>query len=121
MHAPLFAAVRTGRDRAHGVALSIRQPGAGPDALKLVASGRIDLGVLDIHDLAIAREQGIDVVGVGALVGRPLAALVARGDVAPPPRPRRAAPSASPGCRPTRPSSARSCATTAATRGASAR
>ena len=81
MHAPLFAAVRTGRDRARGIRLSIRQPGAGPDALKLVASGRIDLGVLDIHDLAIARQQGIDVVGVAALVGRPLAALVARGDV----------------------------------------
>jgi NitT/TauT family transport system substrate-binding protein/putative hydroxymethylpyrimidine transport system substrate-binding protein len=73
--------VRTGRDRAHGIRLNIRQPGAGPDALKLVASGRIDLGVLDIHDLAIAREQGVDVVGVAALVGRPLAALVARGDV----------------------------------------
>ncbi|MEP6955045.1 MAG: ABC transporter substrate-binding protein [Solirubrobacteraceae bacterium] len=81
VHAPLFAAVRTGRDRVRGVNLSIRQPGAGPDALKLVASGRIDLGVLDIHDLAIAREQGTDVVGVAALVGRPLAALVARGDV----------------------------------------
>ena len=40
------------------IRLIIRQPGAGPDALKLVASGRIDLGVLDIHDLAIAREQG---------------------------------------------------------------
>jgi NitT/TauT family transport system substrate-binding protein/putative hydroxymethylpyrimidine transport system substrate-binding protein len=60
------------------VALTIRRPGAGPDALKLVASGRIDLGVLDIHDLAIARQQGIDVVAVAALVRRPLAALVAR-------------------------------------------
>jgi putative hydroxymethylpyrimidine transport system substrate-binding protein len=81
VHAPIFSAVRTGRDRAHGVALTIRQPGAGPDALKLVAAGRLDLGVLDIHDLAIARQQGVDVVAVGALVGRPLAALVARDDV----------------------------------------
>ena len=81
VHAPLFAAVRTGTDRAHGVHLVIRRPGAGPDALKLVASGRIDLGVLDIHDLAIAREHGIDVVGVGALVSRPLAALVARSSI----------------------------------------
>src|SRR6185312_11564626 len=73
VHAPLFAARRTGADRRHGVALAIRKPGAGPDALKLVASGRLDLGVLDIHDLAIARQQGIDVVGVGALVDQPLA------------------------------------------------
>src|SRR4051794_31852617 len=78
VHAPIFTAVRTGADRAHGVALTIRRPGAGPDALKLVAAGRLDLGVLDIHDLAIARERGIDVVAVGALIGRPLAALVAR-------------------------------------------
>jgi NitT/TauT family transport system substrate-binding protein/putative hydroxymethylpyrimidine transport system substrate-binding protein len=78
VHAPIFAAVRAGDDRAHGIRLIIRRPGAGPDALKLVASGRLDLGVLDIHDLAIARERGIDVVAVAALVRRPLAALVAR-------------------------------------------
>jgi putative hydroxymethylpyrimidine transport system substrate-binding protein len=78
VHAPIFAAVRTGRDQANGVRMVIRQPGSGPDALKLVASGRLDLGVLDIHDLAIARERGIDVVGVAELVRTPLAALVAR-------------------------------------------
>jgi NitT/TauT family transport system substrate-binding protein/putative hydroxymethylpyrimidine transport system substrate-binding protein len=78
VHAPIFAAVRTGGDKAHGVRMVIRQPGPGPDALKLVAAGRLDLGVLDIHDLAIARERGIDVVGVAALVRKPLAALVAR-------------------------------------------
>ncbi|MCW3001408.1 MAG: hypothetical protein JWQ20_706 [Conexibacter sp.] len=78
VHAPIFAAVRAGRDRANGVRIVIRQPGSGPDALKLVAAGRLDLGVLDIHDLAIARERGIDVVGVAALVRTPLAALVAR-------------------------------------------
>jgi NitT/TauT family transport system substrate-binding protein/putative hydroxymethylpyrimidine transport system substrate-binding protein len=81
VHAPLFAARRTGADRRHGIALAIRKPGAGPDALKLVASGRLDLGVLDIHDLAIAREKGIDVVGIGALVDKPLAALVAQAKI----------------------------------------
>jgi putative hydroxymethylpyrimidine transport system substrate-binding protein len=78
VHAPIYTAVRTGRDRAEGVRLQIRTPAGGPDALKLVASGRVDLGVLDIHDLAIAREQGADLVAVGALVGRPPAALIAR-------------------------------------------
>ena len=84
VHAPLFAAVRTRRDRAHGVRLRIRPPGNGPDGLRLVASGRVDLGVLDIHDLAIARAGGVDVVAVGALVRSPLAALVARRSVARP-------------------------------------
>jgi putative hydroxymethylpyrimidine transport system substrate-binding protein len=78
VHAPIYAAVRRGFDRAGGIALRIRQPGEGPDALKLVASGRVALGVLDIGDLALARRRGIDVVAVGELVDRPLAALVAQ-------------------------------------------
>jgi putative hydroxymethylpyrimidine transport system substrate-binding protein len=78
VHAPIYAAARNRRDREQGVALTIRKPAGGPDALKLVASGRVDLGVLDIHDLAIARARGTDLVAVGALVGRPLAALIAQ-------------------------------------------
>ncbi len=76
VHAPLYAAIRTHADTAENVHLVIRQPGSGPDALKQVAAGNLDLGVLDIHDLAIARERGIDVVGVAELVRKPLAALV---------------------------------------------
>jgi NitT/TauT family transport system substrate-binding protein/putative hydroxymethylpyrimidine transport system substrate-binding protein len=84
VHAPIFAAVRTRSDRAHGVRLRIRPPGNGPDGLRLVASGRVDLGVLDIHDLAIARAGKADVVAIGALVRAPLAALVARRSVSRP-------------------------------------
>src|SRR3954469_20967438 len=81
-HAPIYAAVRTGADRKHGVRLRILGPGTGtPDSLKLVTSGRADVGVLDIHDLGLAAERGADVVGIGALVQRPLAAVIARGDV----------------------------------------
>jgi NitT/TauT family transport system substrate-binding protein/putative hydroxymethylpyrimidine transport system substrate-binding protein len=75
VHAPLYMA---------GDALSIRKPGAGPDSLKLVSTGKVDLGVLDIHDLAIAREQGVDIVAVGVLVGKPLAALIAQPGIARP-------------------------------------
>jgi NitT/TauT family transport system substrate-binding protein/putative hydroxymethylpyrimidine transport system substrate-binding protein len=71
VHAPIYAA-------AERVPLEIRRPASGSDSLKLVAAGKVDLGVLDIHDLAIAREQGSDVVAVAALVGKPLAALVAQ-------------------------------------------
>src|SRR3954453_17997004 len=75
VHAPLYMA---------GDALRIRKPGAGPDSLKLVSTGKVDLGVLDIHDLAIAREQGVDLIAVGVLVGKPLAALIAQPGVARP-------------------------------------
>src|ERR1700755_1275476 len=66
VHAPIYEAIEHGRDRAHGVRLDVKVPGAGPDSVKLVASGKVPLGVLDIQDLALARERGIDLVGVGA-------------------------------------------------------
>ncbi len=81
-HAPIYAAIRTGADRRHGVRLRIVGPGTGtPDSLKLVNSGRADVGVLDIHDLGLAAARGADVVGIGALVQKPLAAVIARADV----------------------------------------
>ena len=81
VHAPIYMAVRNGYDRRHRVRLRIRPPGSSPDSLKLLASGRADLAVLDIHDLGLARERGADVVAVAALVQRPLAAIIARADV----------------------------------------
>lgn len=85
-HAPIYAAQRIGADRRHGFRLRILGPGSGtPDSLKLVTSGRADVGVLDIHDLGLAAARGADVVGIGALVQRPLAAVIARPSV---PRPR---------------------------------
>ena len=80
-HAGIYAAVRTGRDEENGVQIRIRPPAGGsPDSLKLLATRRADIAVLDIHDLGLAIEQGTDVVGVGALVQRPLAAVIARAD-----------------------------------------
>ncbi|MEA2427456.1 MAG: putative hydroxymethylpyrimidine transport system substrate-binding protein [Thermoleophilaceae bacterium] len=76
VHAPIYAAVRKGFDRRHGIRLTIRGPGASPDSLKLLLAGKADVAVLDIHDLGLARERGADVVGIGALVDRPLAAIV---------------------------------------------
>src|SRR3954454_686819 len=81
VHAPVYAAVRRGFDRRNGVRLRIQPPGSAPDALKLVASGRADMAVLDIHDLGLARERGQDFVGVAALVQGPLAAIIARGEI----------------------------------------
>jgi putative hydroxymethylpyrimidine transport system substrate-binding protein len=81
-HAPIYAAARTGADRRHGIRLRILGPGAGtPDSLKLVNSGRADVGVLDIHDLGLAAARGADVVGIGALVQKPLAAVIAQASV----------------------------------------
>jgi putative hydroxymethylpyrimidine transport system substrate-binding protein len=76
-HAGVYAAVAKHRDRAHRIELTIRQPTATSDSLKLLAAGRADMAVADIHDLGLARERGADLVGVGALVQRPLASVIA--------------------------------------------
>ena len=63
-----------------GVDLTIREPGESTDAPKLLEAGRADFAILDIHDLGIAREHGLDIVGAMPIVQRPLAAVIARGD-----------------------------------------
>jgi ABC-type nitrate/sulfonate/bicarbonate transport system substrate-binding protein len=85
VHAGIYSAVARGFDRARGVAITIREPSSSTDSVKLLLSGRADFAVLDIHDLAIARAAGRDVVGVLALEQRPLAAVLAQPNV---PRPR---------------------------------
>lgn len=84
VHAGIYAAVAKGLDRKHGVKLVIRQPSASTDSLKLLAAGRADLAIVDIHDLGLAREQGADIVGVGELVNLPLASVIAQSKVARP-------------------------------------
>jgi NitT/TauT family transport system substrate-binding protein/putative hydroxymethylpyrimidine transport system substrate-binding protein len=81
VHAPIYAAERLGLDREQGIDLEVRGPGGSPDSLKLLLTGKVDMAVLDIHDLGLAREKGSDVVGVGALVERPLAAIITAPEV----------------------------------------
>jgi putative hydroxymethylpyrimidine transport system substrate-binding protein len=77
VHTGIYTAVDRGYDDALGVNLRIRVPSDSTDSVKLLVSGRTDFAVLDIHDLAIARERGRDLVGVMALVQEPLAAVLA--------------------------------------------
>jgi len=80
VHSGIYAALAHDWYRRAGVDLEVRQPGASTDAPKLLAAGRADFAILDIHDLGIARERGIDIVGVMPIVQRPLASVIARGD-----------------------------------------
>jgi putative hydroxymethylpyrimidine transport system substrate-binding protein len=80
-HAAIYAALREDLDADHGVDLEVRVPSSSTDSLKLLAAGRADLSVVDIHDLGLARERGRDLVGLGALVQRPLAAVIAKPDI----------------------------------------
>lgn len=78
VHAGIYTAVNRDYDGALGVGLEIQAPSSSTDALKLLAGGEADFAILSIHDLALAREQGQDLVGVMAIVQRPLAAVLAQ-------------------------------------------
>ncbi|HEX3239556.1 MAG TPA: ABC transporter substrate-binding protein [Solirubrobacterales bacterium] len=80
VHSGIYVAAARDLYRDAGVDLKIQQPGESSDAPKLLAAGRTDFAILDIHDLGIARERGLDLVGVMPIVGAPLAAVIARAD-----------------------------------------
>jgi putative hydroxymethylpyrimidine transport system substrate-binding protein len=77
VHAGIYSALAHHYDLGHGVRLHVVVPSASTDSVKLLESGRVNFAILDIHDLAIARERGIPLVGIMAIVERPLAAVIA--------------------------------------------
>jgi ABC-type nitrate/sulfonate/bicarbonate transport system substrate-binding protein len=84
VHAGIYVATSREFDDAEGVRLEVRAPSASTDALKLLQAGRADMAILDIHDLGLARQEGHDLVGVMAVVQRPLAAVLAQPSVSRP-------------------------------------
>jgi putative hydroxymethylpyrimidine transport system substrate-binding protein len=80
VHTGIYTALRRGYYRDAGVELTVREPSASTDAPKLLEAGRAEFAILDIHDLGIARERGLEIVGVMPIVQRPLASVLARAD-----------------------------------------
>jgi len=76
VHTGIYAALARGYDRAHRVHLHVIAPTATTDSIKLLETGKVNFAILDIHDLAIARERDEDIVGIMAIVQRPLAAVI---------------------------------------------
>jgi ABC-type nitrate/sulfonate/bicarbonate transport system substrate-binding protein len=72
VHAGIYLAVQRGFDEAEGVTL---HPTSTRDPVRALSTAQAGLAVLDIHELAIARARGTDIVGVMAVVGRPIAGL----------------------------------------------
>jgi ABC-type nitrate/sulfonate/bicarbonate transport system substrate-binding protein len=77
IHAGIYSALARTFDTGEGINLHVQAPSASTDSIKLLATGRADFAILDIHDLAIARAHGQDIVGIMAIVQRPLAAVIA--------------------------------------------
>jgi putative hydroxymethylpyrimidine transport system substrate-binding protein len=77
VHAGIYAAFADGAFADSGIDLTVREPSSSTDAPKLLEADRAQFAILDIHDLGLARERGLDVVGVAPIVQRPLAAVIA--------------------------------------------
>ena len=84
VHVGIYTALARHDDAAAGVHLHVIVPGASTDSISLLEKGRVDFAILDIHDLAIAREHGQDIVGILPIVERPLAAVIAQPGIASP-------------------------------------
>src|SRR5882757_7459569 len=78
VHSGIYAAQAEGFYEDAGVDLHIQVPGESTDAPKLLAAGRTDFAILDITDLGIADEKGLELVGLMPIVQEPLAAVLAR-------------------------------------------
>lgn len=81
VHAGIYLADARGYTDAEGVDLGVEVPGEETDPVELLLANRIQFAVMGIHDLALAREDGADLVAVMALVQRTLTTVLAAEDV----------------------------------------
>jgi putative hydroxymethylpyrimidine transport system substrate-binding protein len=76
-HAALYAAISHGDFRAVGLDVQPQTPSDPSAPLKLLAAGRADMAISYEPELLLARDQGLKLVSVGALVQRPLTSIIA--------------------------------------------
>jgi putative hydroxymethylpyrimidine transport system substrate-binding protein len=75
-HAGVYAAQAGGHFEQAGLDVEIRQPPDPAAPLKQLAAGRVDLAISYEPEVLRARDQGLNVVSVGALVQKPLTSIV---------------------------------------------
>ncbi len=75
-HAGIYMAQKLGYFTEAGLDVGIEAPSDPAAPIKQVAAGRSDLAISYEPEVALAHEQGIDVVAIGALVNRPLTSMI---------------------------------------------
>jgi putative hydroxymethylpyrimidine transport system substrate-binding protein len=76
-HAALYSAIAHGDFRAVGLDVQPQAPADPAEPLKLLAAGRVDMAISYEPELLLARDQGLKLVSIGALVQRPLTSIIA--------------------------------------------
>ncbi len=75
-HAGIYMAQKLGYFEEAGLDVSIATPSDPALPIKEVATGSSDLALSYEPEVALAREQGLDVVAIAALVNRPLTSMI---------------------------------------------
>ena len=76
-HAALYAAIADGDFRAVGLDVQPVVPAETAEPLKLLAAGKVDMAISYEPELLLARDEGLKLVSVAALVQRPLTSIIA--------------------------------------------
>jgi len=75
-HAGIYAAQAGGHFKQAGLGVEIRQPPDPAAPIKQVAAGRVDLAISYEPEVLRARDKGLNVVSVGAIVREPLTSII---------------------------------------------
>jgi putative hydroxymethylpyrimidine transport system substrate-binding protein len=76
-HAALYTGIANGYFRQAGLDVTPQTPPETADPLKLLAAGKVDMAISYEPELLLARDQGLQLVSIGALVQRPLTSIIA--------------------------------------------
>ncbi|HEX3911771.1 MAG TPA: ABC transporter substrate-binding protein [Solirubrobacteraceae bacterium] len=76
-HAALYAALDHGDFGAVGLDVKPQAPADPSEPLKLLAAGKADMAISYEPELLLARDEGLKLVSIGALVQRPLTSIIA--------------------------------------------
>jgi putative hydroxymethylpyrimidine transport system substrate-binding protein len=78
-HAPIYAAQAIGAFKAAGLDVRLRTPSDPAAPLKLVSAGQADIAISYEPELLLARDKGLPVASIGALVQKPLTSIISLG------------------------------------------
>ncbi|HEY6761454.1 MAG TPA: ABC transporter substrate-binding protein [Baekduia sp.] len=75
-HAPIYAAQKIGAFKAANLDVQIRVPSDPAAPIKQVAAGQADLAISYEPELLLARDKGLRVASIGALIQKPLTSIM---------------------------------------------
>jgi putative hydroxymethylpyrimidine transport system substrate-binding protein len=78
-HVGLYRALAEGDFKAAGLDVHVQVPSNPATPLQLLAAGKVDLAISYEPELLLARDKGLPLVSIGALVQRPLTSIISLG------------------------------------------